>query len=105
FAQLATFGAEQARVMERKLVDMAQKLGAAGDEVPVGLRGDDKTRWHRKPALREDGEIRAFAAAQFEPRGQGLLECEGVVHLVAEAIVGVAKERLTGEDDPESGLR
>mgnify|MGYP001611517252 CR=1 FL=1 len=61
-------------IVKREAGDVAQPVETAGDEDPVGLGGDDESRRNIKPGLREQGQVRSFAAAVIHFRGQAMRE-------------------------------
>ena len=54
--------AQLVRVIEIQFIDLVLQPAVAGNELPVGGRGDDKSPGHRKIRLRQAGETGAFTA-------------------------------------------
>ena len=78
---------QRCRILQGQCRHPPQPAIRAGDEFRVNRRCDDKSTRHRKPALRENGEVSPFATAQFELRGQRIFKGQGKGHDLNDGLV------------------
>src|SRR5207302_1517838 len=56
------------------------RTAARPDKISISLSGDNEPSWHRKAALSEQHQVRAFAAAPFDFGGAAFFKLEQVFH-------------------------
>src|SRR6266480_332984 len=77
---LSPQGGERGWFMESQVARAPDQSAARPDEIAISLSRYDKTGRHRKAALSEQRQVRAFSAAAFDFGGAGFFKLEQVFH-------------------------